>query len=54
MESTQNNQTFMKEMFHKHTEILMKRYNDIYENVTTSINPKQKESTFNYDDTHNI
>ena len=44
----------MKEMFQKHIEILMKHYNDIYENVTTSLNPKQKESTFNYDNTHNI
>ena len=44
----------MKEMFQKHIEILMKRYNDIYENVTTSVNPKQKESTLNYDDTYNI
>ena len=44
----------MKEMFQKHIEILMKHYNDIYENVTTSVNPKQKESPFNYDDTYNI
>ena len=41
----------MKEMFQKDIEILMKHYNDICENVTTSLNPKQKESTFNYDDT---
>ena len=30
----------------------MKYYNDIYENTSTFIDPKQKRNTFNYGDTY--
>ena len=39
-----------KGMFQKHTEILLKYYNEIYENASTPVNQKQNMSTSNYDD----
>ena len=39
-------------MFQKHTEILMKHYKDIYENVSSLVKEKQKKSIFNYSETY--